>query len=133
MGCIQMKRRPTKIVAMKTVNEDIVFTSTSNIRDIYSFEKILGHGSFGVVKLARLRSNPQKRVAVKIIDKSRVIGREGMLATEIYVLQRMDHPNIIKFYEVYQDELFLYLCMEFCEGGELLERIARSAKTLSEG
>lgn len=45
----------------------------------------------------------------------------------------MDHPNIIKFYEVYQDELFLYLCMEFCEGGELLEGIARSGKTLTEG
>lgn len=58
MGCIFGKKGPTKIVAMKTVNEDVVFTSTSNIRSIYTFEKILGHGSFGIVKLARLKSNP---------------------------------------------------------------------------
>jgi calcium-dependent protein kinase len=60
MGCIHNKRRPTKIVAMKTVNEDIVFTSTSNIRAIYTFEKVLGHGSFGIVKMARLKANPEK-------------------------------------------------------------------------
>jgi calcium-dependent protein kinase len=86
MGCFFGKKGPTKIVAMKTVNEDVVFTSTSNIRSIYTFEKILGHGSFGIVKLARLKSNPAKQVAIKIIDKNKVKGKEGILATEIYIL-----------------------------------------------
>jgi hypothetical protein len=60
MGCILIKARPTKIIAMKTGHKDLVFTSTSNIRSIYTFEKILGEGSFGIVKLARLKANPEK-------------------------------------------------------------------------
>lgn len=36
-----------------------------------------------------------------MIDKRSVKGKEAMLANEIYVLQKLDHPNIIKFYEVY--------------------------------
>lgn len=73
MGCIQTKR--SRIVAMQTIHHDEVFTSTTNIRTLYTFEKILGHGSFGSVKLARHRLN-NKQVAIKIIEKSRLKGRE---------------------------------------------------------
>jgi len=40
----------------------------------------------------------------------------------------MDHPNIIKFHEIYQDEKYVYFVMELCTGGELLERIATKGK-----
>lgn len=53
---------------MKTIHDDEVFTSTANISKYYTFEKILGHGTFGIVKLARHRLN-NKQVAIKIIDK----------------------------------------------------------------
>jgi calcium-dependent protein kinase len=85
---------------------------------------VLGHGSFGSVKLAKHKINNQY-VAIKIIEKSKLRGKESLLATEIYILQKLDHPNIIKFYEVYQDERFLYICMEYCEGGELLEFLGK--------
>lgn len=35
----------------------------------------------------------------------------------------MDHPNIVRFYEMYEDEMFIYLVMEHCKGGNLLERV----------
>lgn len=40
--------------------------------------------------------------------------------------KRLDHPNIIKLFEVYEDEKNLYLVMELCTGGELFERIIKS-------
>jgi calcium-dependent protein kinase len=61
-----------------------------------------------------------------MIDKRKVKGREAMLANEIYVLQRLDHPNIIKFHEVYQSELYFYICMDKCIGGELMEILPRN-------
>lgn len=41
------------------------------------------------------------------------------LANEINILKKIDHPNIIKFYEAYQDDLNIYLVQEICDGGNL--------------
>lgn len=35
----------------------------------------------------------------------------------------MDHPNIIRFYEMYEDQMYIYFVMEHCTGGDLLQRI----------
>eukprot|EP01016_Furgasonia_blochmanni_P012678 TRINITY_DN1633_c0_g1_i1.p2 TRINITY_DN1633_c0_g1~~TRINITY_DN1633_c0_g1_i1.p2 ORF type:complete len:122 (+),score=32.59 TRINITY_DN1633_c0_g1_i1:397-762(+) len=42
---------------------------------------------------------------------------------EIAILRSMDHPNIVRFHESYQDEKYFHLVMEYCSGGELLEYI----------
>lgn len=42
---------------------------------------------------------------------------------DIEVLRVLDHPNIIKLYEVFQDSEDIYLVQEFCEGGELFDYI----------
>lgn len=101
-------------------------TSRANIRDIYTFSSVLGKGGFGTVKLATLKSGiSDKKVAVKIIEKARLKSRMYVLLRELEILRSLDHPNIIKFYEVYQDEMFFYICMEYCSGGELLDRITK--------
>ncbi|CAD8051707.1 unnamed protein product [Paramecium primaurelia] len=132
MGCLQPKKR-NRIVAMQTMNKDQVFTSTADIHQLYNFGKVLGVGSFGKVLLAKMKQNSEKQYAIKVIDKRRVKGKEALLANEIFVLQQLDHPNIIKFYEVYQSPLYFYICMDYCQGGELVERIAKQQSTLSEG
>lgn len=42
---------------------------------------------------------------------------------EIQIMKFVDHPNIIKLYETYEDLRNIYLVMELCSGGELFDRI----------
>lgn len=42
---------------------------------------------------------------------------------EIEIMAKLDHPNIIKLFETFEDERNIYLVMEMCEGGELFDRI----------
>jgi calcium-dependent protein kinase len=51
-----------------------------------------------------------KKVAVKIIDLKSIKNKEYLLLREIDLLRELDHPNIIKFYEVYKDDLYFYIC-----------------------
>ncbi len=38
-------------------------------------------------------------------------------------MRTLDHPNIIRFYETYEDEMYIHFVMEYCEGGELFEHL----------
>ena len=64
--------------------------------------------------------------AMKIIKKSSVDQeeREEMLK-EVSILKSIDHPNIIKIYDLYEDDSFLYFVIEYCSGGELFDRIQK--------
>jgi calcium-dependent protein kinase len=97
-----------------------------NIKKYYTFIKELGHGSYSHVY--RCQSNATGNVyAVKQFDK-KYIKDEKMIKTEIKLLKAMDHPNIIKLYDTYEDKDYLYLLMEECNGGELFHRLAENAK-----
>mmetsp|Transcript_37141 Transcript_37141/g.27047 ORF Transcript_37141/g.27047 Transcript_37141/m.27047 type:complete len:196 (+) Transcript_37141:229-816(+) len=48
--------------------------------------------------------------------------------TEIKVLLTLDHPNVVKFYESYDDKRYIYLVMQFCDGGELAGKLEKKAK-----
>ncbi len=60
---------------------------------------------------------------VKRIPKKKVINA-CRLKNEIEILRTLDHPNIIRLYEIFEDKSYLYLVMEYCEGGELFEQLA---------
>lgn len=51
--------------------------------------------------------------------------RDGIdeLFDEIEVLRKLDHPNIVKYIETFENSQFLYIVMELCEGSELFEMI----------
>jgi calcium-dependent protein kinase len=93
-------------------------------------EKEIGRGHYGVVRKGVRRADGA-RVAVKTIPKRRAVYIE-MLRGEISLLQALDHPNIIRLYDAFEDEKQVHLVSEICEGGELFEPIADTSFRFSE-
>lgn len=76
-----------------------------------------------------LASSEKKLYALKSIIISRVSKQFlDELKNEISVLQSLDHPNIVKAYEVYESRVNMYIVMEYCSGGDLYTRIPYSEK-----
>lgn len=64
--------------------------------------------------------------AVKIIRKDTLDAKEkARFFMEIDIMRQLDHPNIVRLFEVYQDEKRFYLVTELCTGGELFDEITK--------
>ncbi|XP_013888950.1 serine/threonine-protein kinase Chk2 [Austrofundulus limnaeus] len=103
------------------------------LRNKYVLTRQIGTGVCGEVRLAFERSTCRK-FAVKIINKKN-FQSEGTATrnaeTEIKILQKVDHPCLIKTDDFYQTEDSYYIVLELMEGGELFQRI-KSQQQLKE-
>ncbi|XP_057784010.1 calcium-dependent protein kinase 18-like [Salvia miltiorrhiza] len=91
----------------------------------YTIGKLLGHGQFGYTYVAIDKSNGD-RVAVKKIDKSKMVLPIAVedVKREVKILRALTgHENVVHFYNAFEDDSYVYIVMELCEGGELLDRI----------
>ncbi|KAI8914784.1 hypothetical protein PhCBS80983_g00816 [Powellomyces hirtus] len=93
----------------------------------YELGSQLGTGAFSEVRLGTDRTNG-KKFAVKIIDKSKCKGKEGMIDTEVRILQKVRHENIIQMFEMYENENKICLVMELVTGGELFDDIVKRGR-----
>ena len=88
--------------------------------DKYEVKQKIGKGKFGLVK-AGINKETKKPVAIKIMAKKNMDKSDMELAkVEIDILKISQHPNIIKLYDVYENENYIYIVMENCSGGDLL-------------
>lgn len=102
------------------------------IAGLYDLERTLGKGHFAVVKLARHVFTGQ-RVAVKVIDKSKLAGEAaGQLLQEVRCMKLVQHPNVVRLYEVIDTHAKLYLILELGDGGDMFDHIMRHEGGLSE-
>jgi len=109
----------------KGVREEIDddFISTEPIRNKYSLGEEIGKGGFSIVYHAE-RKKSGEEFAVKKIEKKKVEGDDiKLLRREIQIMKKLDHPNILKLYEVYEDDDSFYLVMELVKGKELFDKI----------
>ncbi|XP_058823927.1 SNF-related serine/threonine-protein kinase [Topomyia yanbarensis] len=102
------------------------------IAGLYDLEETLGSGHFAVVKLARHVFTGEK-VAVKVIEKTKLddISR-AHLFQEVRCMKLVQHPNVVRLYEVIDTQTKLYLILELGDGGDLYDYIMRHDKGLSE-
>ena len=87
----------------------------------------LGFGSYGVVKKVCLKSNPDMIRVIKIIRKAQLIQSidNNKLLDEIIILKNLDHPNIMKLYEFFEDKKYYYMVSEFCDQGDLYDKLEK--------
>eukprot|EP00347_Sterkiella_histriomuscorum_P014917 403359020 len=116
-------RNDFKIQATKFVTQN-----AGKLRDHYRIGKMLGSGAFGEVRMCVHRETGAQR-AVKVLRKSHMDDDEKkMLFNEINILRELDHPNIVKMYEFFEDEKRYYIVTEICKGGELFDEIIARGK-----
>lgn len=90
----------------------------------------LGNGAFSDVYLCDHIPSSQKR-ALKIIAKSNLVAEQldkDLKLQELSILKKLDHPNILKCYEVFEDQTNYYLSTEYCKGGDLFKRFEKTGK-----
>jgi calcium-dependent protein kinase len=106
-----------------------VVTNRGRIQDCYKFEGrslgLLGSGGFGSVRKAERIVDGSLR-AIKTINlerASRTSEHFNRMQREIAIMKMLDHPGLIKIYEIWEDKKDIHLVMEVCSGGELFAKI----------
>ena len=105
---------------------------TKVIEDI--FPKQLGSGSFGRVYLVSHKET-KKLFALKVIDKRKLMvsyGKLDIIYNEINIHSKLAHENIIKLYNVHEDNENINIIMEYAENGNLFELISKEKNGLEE-
>ena len=117
---------------LKTAHQKNVVSIDSNVfvvkgetsPDLYYIrEKTLGHGSYGTVYLVK-HKQLHRYFAMKVIRKShKNKSEEENLMNEINILRKMDHPNILKMTDFYNQKKEYDIITEYCQEGELFNEI----------
>ncbi|KAG6475959.1 hypothetical protein ZIOFF_065191 [Zingiber officinale] len=116
------KKRPAGLVACGKRTD---FGYAKDFESRYSIGKLLGHGQFGYTFVATEKTTGE-RVAVKRIDKNKMVLPIAVedVKREVRILSALKgHENVVHFHEAVEDDSYVYIVMELCEGGELLDRI----------
>lgn len=85
---------------------------------------VLGSGVTGIVRKAKHRKTGVE-YAVKCLDLGLIADKRMLkfLKDEVEIMCQLDHPNIVRLEEVYENESEIFLIQELCTGGDLFERI----------
>ena len=107
-------------------------TYDGKIAGLYDLEETIGRGHFAVVKLARHVFTGEK-VAVKVIDKTKLdeISR-AHLFQEVRCMKLVQHPHVVRLYEVIDTQTKLYLILELGDGGDMYDYIMKHERGLEE-
>ncbi|MGH0175235.1 UNVERIFIED_CONTAM: hypothetical protein FKN15_069887 [Acipenser sinensis] len=90
--------------------------------DCYTVLKVIGEGSYGQALLVQPRKESEKYVLKEIRLPKTQSGIQSS-RNEAILLAKMKHPNIVIFRESFEAEGHLYIVMEFCAGGDLMQKL----------
>ena len=88
--------------------------------DYYDLKEVIGKGKFGVVNLG-IHKKTQQQVAVKIINKDSIktVEDKELVRIEIGILKLCHHPNVVRLLDHLENEDYIFIVMEYIEGGTL--------------
>ena len=115
---------PSDVINMK-VRANTIIEHNVDPWSIYEELEEIGFGAYGVVKKVCLKTNRDTIRAIKIIPKDML--NQGFddekLSNEILILKNLDHPNIMKIYEFFEDEKNYYMVTDFYDQQNLCQNI----------
>ncbi|KAF6032495.1 DCLK3 [Bugula neritina] len=97
------------------------------IKTQFDIGRVLGDGNFAVVNACQHRDTGHE-YAMKIIDKSKLRGKEHMIDNEIAIMKACHQENLVKLYEEFETREEIYLVMEYVKGGDLFDAIKNSVR-----
>lgn len=100
------------------------FDPSRHFRRVYRLGALLGEGSFGSVCSCTRRLTGEER-AVKQLLKSRMKDGGNDVLNELEILATLDHPNVLKFYEFFEDDLAVLAVTELCGEGDFSSLLPR--------
>ena len=71
------------------------------------------------------RHDVSHKVAIKVLDKHKLAENIDQIIEEVGILNKLDHPNIVKYFETYDDSKYIYLVMEYVQGQMLFDKITQ--------
>ncbi|KAK6173274.1 hypothetical protein SNE40_016755 [Patella caerulea] len=96
----------------------------------YDIERTIGKGNFAVVKLAKHRIT-KTEVAIKIIDKTQLDEANlKKVYREVQIMKLLNHPHIVKLFQVMETKNMLYLVSEYAPHGEIFDYIAQHGRMM---
>ena len=101
------------------------FSKQTDYRKKYEYIQMLGSGSFGKVRLYVDKKCKSLRYAIKTLKKD-YFNKHVLdsIEREVDILRSLDHPNIVKYFETYEDEHFIHIVMEYIPGDNLFKIIS---------
>lgn len=96
--------------------------------------KRVGKGGFASVYLVRLKNSSGKYSALKVIKKSEVVKlkQEKQILNEKIILKSITHPFIVELTQTFQDPQYLYMVLEYLDGGDLFCYLRKSQVCVQE-
>lgn len=95
----------------------------------YALDKLaLAEGGYGKVYVAKDREFQHRLVAVKKVTKTGEVKYNEAFYTEIALMKELDHPNICKLFETFEQGHHIFFVMEYLEGGEVFNRILETGR-----
>ena len=104
--------------------ESFVTIIQGDITQFYEVQKKIGEGAYGKIYKVRNKQSGDIR-AMKQVTKTKIQDM-GKFQDEIKILSTVDHPNIVRLFEVIEDDKYYNLIQELCTGGELLTRAQKN-------
>jgi len=113
-----------EMISKRRPPETILISKNYEIGGKYIIVKQIGIGGMSIVFEGYDKTNNNK-VAIKKMREDIALNKsaKNIFTREAQNMQKLNHPNIIKFYEIVEDEKNLYLIFEFIEGGTLFDLI----------
>ncbi|NWR55159.1 DCLK3 kinase, partial [Bucorvus abyssinicus] len=123
----RVNKDESKAQGLENASRRHAIKTRTDVEKHYEIGRTIGDGNFAVVKECR-RCDSNQIYAMKIVDKSKLKGKEDMMESEILIIRSLSHPNIVSLIEVYETEAEIYLILEYVPGGDLFDAIIESVK-----